>query len=750
MMQRRYSGQHWALLPFVIGIIVGVSVSTVILVRPYTEHITTNVYILGSESNAAGLEPHSLELEERLRKYEKLMEELYPTNHRGTGPRWLAEEAKMKDPVHYSVILSESSPTDMVDILRNTWTRDIPQPNIDYYFPPTSEPSNVDTISNAVRLSADGLFEIQVLKHVCTEKINSTKWYFIGYDTAYVKTLELEAYLLTLEAIQDQLPYMGKPVKRDPLGRLCLPGPGSLLSSQTLSRLCGRVSNCVNVKEELETDCALGECVSKQLPGVQCNKDLNRPQSLFVRFDSTKKGPIIDPKNKNTLRRAFTIYPVADPKLMYNIHQLVVGSRLNASQHFAQELKQTVDQMTSFLPHSKYAYALSTVDVVKSREDVAAWQLINHNRLMEWDSENPSRKLPGFWKSELDSLTSTIMGYLTSLHDDQQLVFSRVVNAYWRLHPLTGMQYIIDFEAKSEVAKGDQAAAAAALIHFSARLSRVYSPPELSPVQPQVKGSKSVTIAIVMTAGQESELQAFMKALEKVLNKDQRLDLIVVKMRTEMDRKTSKKSDSSLETILHFYETRYLRASFKLVSSPYMLSRAHGLALVLHEVKPTDILFLSDLYLSFNASFVDRCRNIPLQGQQVYYPIPFAVGNGTSNNFMSQSGHWLVKSHSVACLYAADVLFSTQQAGGKGIPTEVDMEQLYQGLLGKEYEVVRSVDSGLWKRGPKNSACELDLVGEEQEPCRTVHKCSFGNLQLRTQLSQMLFDHEGRHSEKKF
>lgn len=751
-MQRRYTGQHWALLPFVTGIIVGVSVSTVILVRPYTEQIITNIYILDSEPN--GLESHSLELEERLSKYEKLMAELHPADqHTGTGPRWLADEVKMKGLVHYSIIMTDLTPAaDMVGILQNTWTKDIPQQNVDYYFPPARSPQT-DRILNAVQLSSDKLYEIQALNHICAEKVNSTKWYFIGYDTAYVKTLELEEYLLTLDAIQEQLPYMGKPVRREPLpGRLCLPGPGSLLSSLILSQLCDKVSSCAMSELELETDCALGECVSKQLPDVQCNKDFNRPQSLFVRFDSSRKGPIIDPKNKNTLCRALTIYPVEDSKLMYNIHQLVVGSRLNSSQHFAQELKQTADRMMSFLPHSKTAYALTSIDMAKSREDIAAWQLINHNRLMERDSEDPARKVPGFWNNELNSLTSRIMGYLTSLNDNQQLVFSRVVNAYWRLHPLTGMQYIIDFEAKSEVAKGEQIAAP--LLRFSSHLSRAYSPPELSPVQTQVKSSKRVTIAIVMTAEQESELQTFLKKLEQVLNEDLQLDLIVVKMRTDKDRQASKKPDSSLETILHSYEMRFSKATFTLVSSPYMLSRAYGLALVLREVKPTDILFLSDLYLAFNTSFVDRCRNIPLQGQQVYYPIifaPSASGATTSDNSITfQSGHWLVKSRSVACLYAADVL-STQQAGGKGIPNEVDTDQLYQGLVEKEYEIIRSVDSGLWKRSvPENSACELNLVGEEQEPCRTVHKCSFEKLQLSTQLSQMLFDHEGRHSEKKF
>jgi hypothetical protein len=746
MMQKGYSREHWALLPFLIGVIVGVSVSTVILVRPYTEQIVTNVYIMGGDN---GLEHPNLELEERLSRYEKLMAELHPTENKGTGPKLLADELKMLAPVHYSVILSDS---DMVEILRNTWTKDIPQSNINYYFPPASElPTG---IPNGVQLSTDGLLEIQVLKHVCTEKVNSTKWYFIGYDTSYVKTLELEAYLLTLEAIQDQLPYMGKPVKREPLGRLCLPGPGSVLSSSILSQMCDRVSNCVTAEEKLETDCALGECVSKQLPGVQCNKDFNRPQSLFVRFDSNRKGPIVDSKNKNTLHRALTIYPVVDSKLMYNIHQLVVGSRLNASQHFAQELKQTEDQMKSLLPSSGNEHVLSAIDTVKTREDITPWQLINHNRLMERESDNPARKVPGFWKAELDSLTSVIMGYLVSLPENsQQLVFSRVVNAYWRLHPLTGMQYVIDFEAKSEVTKGEQAAAP--LLRFSVHLFRAYSPPELSPIQPQVHSSKKVVIAIVMTAEQESQLQSFMKRLEHVLNEDQRLDLIVVKMRTEKERQTmTKKSDESLETVLKLYEKRYSTATFKLVSSPYILSRAHGLALALHEVKPTDILFLSDLHLSFNASLMDRCRSIPLQSQQVYYPIPFATSEtipNSSSSLMPQSGHWLVKSHSTVCIYAADVISSMQQTGAKGIPDEVDMEQLYQGLLEREYEVVRSVDSGLLKRGtPENSDCELDLVGEVQEPCKTVHKSSFMKLQLSSHLSQILFDHEGKHSEKKF
>lgn len=753
------SGQHWALLPFVTGIIVGLSVSTVILVRPYTEHIVTNVYI---GAVGPGVDSHSKEVQERLLRFEELMKELHPASHVDTGPRFLAEEVIMKAPVHYAIIVSSEYSSEMIDMLKNTWTGDTSEDKVSYYISTKqdmgkqhhADAAELEMEPNVVKLSEHEHDEIQVLNHMCQHKLNTTKWFFFGYDTAYVKTLELESYLLTLEASQEYLPYLGKPVKRDPVGTVCLPGTGSILSYLALSELCPMLSRCTETKDHRGMDSILGECVIKQLPRVQCNKE-GHPHNLFLKFDGNKKGPVIDPKNKVILDRALTIYPVADPKLMYNVHQLVVSKRLNESQHLAQELKQTVDKMVALLPQAEGEHARFNGETVKSREDIVSWQLINHDRLMIKDSDNPVMKVPGVWKCELDRLTTRAMEYLNSLHEDQELVVSRVMNAYWRLHPLIGMEYIIDFEAKSSHSNEEDNPTST---QFCAFLSRSYNPPEVSPIQPQVRDSKRVTIALVMTAEQMDPFQVFMKGLEQVLSQDQRLDLIVVKMRTEKDHQVFKKpaSDSTLDSILHSYETRFLRASFRVINSPYILSRAHGLALVLHEVKPTDILFLADLYLNFTASFLDRCRSFPLQGQQAYYPLPFAAESQNTTNqghertVTSQIGHWLVKSHGLSCVYAADVLSSVQQKGGKGVPKEVESGELYRSLLEKEYEVIRSVDSDVWRRQPENIACELDLVGEEQDPCEVVHESPYARLKLRTQLSQMLFDHEGKQSEKKF
>ncbi len=752
--QVKASQHHWALLPFVVGIVVGLSVSTVLLFRPpSTEYVVTNVYITDPAA------PEDKKLSDKMQRFEELMRELHPAEAMGTGPKTLAEEVPMKEAVHYSVIMSKKRPPgsgDSMETLKHTWTGDVPQQMVTFYTP-TSYQHDEKINSQAtqkppsiVELSAEEPNEIQVLRHVCEHNINVSKWFYMGYDSAYVKAQELEAFLLTFEAFQGQLSYMGRPVQKEGQDtRVCLSGPGSILSYQVLSQLCHRLTECTKM-ETTEMDSVLGQCVRKLLPDVECSKE-ERPQQLFLWYNGAKtKTPIIDPRNKEVLGRALTIYPVADHKLMYNIHQLVVGRRLNESQHLAQELKQAVEQMRAFLPQTESKFTRNDNQGVNSREDISSWQLINHDRLMTTDGNNPAMKVPGYWKSEMDSLTSQAIEYLSTVQD-RELVFSKLVNAYWRLHPLTGMEYIVDFEAKSP--RSEDGNVPPPPSRFCVTLIRPYSPIEISPIQPQVRDSKRVTTVLVMSGAEIDAFEVFMKRLGAVLDGSQGgLNLLVVKMRSEGET-GAKKSDAAVEATLHSYERKHLRASFSVVPSQYALSRPHGLALALHEVKPTDILFLADLHLSFNASFLERCRALPLQSQQVYYPIPFTVSGPTPNTSTSLSadwGHWLAKSVDVSCIYAADVLSSVQQEGGKGIPKEVDTEELYKNLLEKGYEVIRSVDSSLWKDQGKKGSCELDFVGEINDPCTLDQDYPYKQLRLRTHLSELLFDHEGKHSDTKF
>lgn len=756
--------QHWAVLPFVFGVVVGLSLSTVILIWPYTEHVVNNVFKSSSHHSSQDLD------DERLSRFQELMEELHPASKDSSdhGPQSLAEEVSMKRPVHYALVLSVGHLSETLEVLVNTWTGGLSELEVTYFVLPEEEAGVRSKMgSNVVQLSVAQLEsspEIQVLEHVCKNSINTSKWFFFGTDTVYVKTPELESYLQAHEAAaQGVFSYLGRPVKGK--SKACSSGPGSVLSHSALSELCHDLEPCKS--DLLRTGHVLGECLLQQLPHV---RECHDAQSLFLK---NKRGSIIAPKNAVVLDQALTIYPVEDPKLMYNIHQLVLARRLNNSQHRLQEVKENLDKMSALLPQSEQtSHSLSSEsDDVQSAGDLAPWQLVNDNLLMVQDEDNPAVKVPPLWRAELDAVVAKSITYLhTSQGNQDQMMFSKVINAYWRLHPIAGMEYIVDLETKSsDLAEKTYPLASS---RFLVRLSRMYSAPEANPVQLQVGEPKRVTIAVVLSGGELNVLQNFMKRLEEhVLGQgDQRLDVVIVKMMSEGEgggesyrqkRRAAEEEEASLslEDIMSPYRSHYSRASFRVIESSNLLSRSRGLALVLQESRPTDLLFLSDVFLEFNTAFLERCRHLPIQGQQVYYPIPFAVAGGKTDDsdrsisISPEWGHWLTQSHSLGCISAADVFSSLQQAGEKGMTHEVDSEELYESLVESGYEVIRVLDSGLWKgHDPRKESpsCELDFVGELREDCQVVHEEPYDVIRMQTHLSELLFDHEGAHSSEKF
>lgn len=753
------------MLPFVAGVIIGLAVSTLLLIRPYTESrsVTNNVYInLGQQRHKFGLDP-------RFAEFDRLLEQLHPY---GETIHKLSEEVKIMDPVFYAVVVTDGQSLDNLKAIRNTWAKDIPEADVGFFVPfENTAPMNFEFANkentngvegelykdnSIIKLSKSELLEIQTLKFLCDHKLNNTKWFFISYDNVYVKTHVLEKFLLSMETSQSELSYLGKPIKREPIGRVCMPGPGSVLSYSMLSELCPKLDTCLKLQDHLETECVLGECVRKQLPSVQCVKE-GTPHELFLKFEKGKRGSIVDPRNKKPLENSLTVYPITDPKLMYNVHQLVTSKRLNNSQHEIQELKMTVDRMSERLPQTdiKSYHDKESNDVISSEDDVAAWKLINHNMLMSCVENNPASKIQTLWKNELDILSSKAMEYLNSREEDTYS-FKRMVNVYWRVNPLLGTEYILDFEVKLKGTESDYNAPSKS---FRTTLTRLYNEPEGNPILPGADTSRHVCIGVLVTSDLVEKFQGFMSMLEKVLEENQRFDLIVVEMRSTTETHHRSNSLMSPKSIVSLYENKYPKASFKVIDSPNILSRSHGISLLVRELRPNDLVFISDLDLEFDTSFLARCRNYPLQGRQVFFPIPFskmdpslvASMNHTmlQNTITQHSGHWLVNSYSTTCIYAVDILSNVQQDDFKGIPNEINMAEVYSMLVKKGYEVIRGADKGLKRLHSSERVCELDFYGEQQEPCSSPQG-TYEKLYLKTQLSVLLLDHEGEHAHKKY
>ena len=724
--QRR---QHWALLPFVAGVLLGLAVSTIILIRPDTVTIN-NVHRVG-------------ERQDQNEQFHRFLEEL-AKQERAT--QRLSEEMTMKQTVYYAVMLTD---TTSMDIIKNTWAREMGPAEIGFFV--SSEHSqNIDTIK--ISSSTEEL-EIETLKYICNNQMNETKWFFLSYGNVYVKREQLEKYLLSLETMPGDIGYLGKPIKRESsIGGVCMAGPGSVLSQSILSQLCPRLNKCSPPQGILEPGCVLGECVRKQLPSVQCAKDV-KLHKQFLNFDEKTKGNILDPKNKNAFDKALTIFPVEDPKLMYNIHEAVLSKRLNNSQEAVQELKRSMDHMMDLLPPTEIRLYNERVksDVMLVEDDVIPWKLISSNLLMSCVEKNPAIKIHSLWKEELELLSRKSIDYVNS-REDEEYTFKRIVNAYWRLDAQLGTEYVIDFETKLAGMESDYSSPTN---RFRASLLRQFNDPEVNPVIQQVDTARHISIGVLVSNDLTERFEHFMSNFEETLKLDQRFDLLAVHMKGAS---TEQENYNQVDKIISSYSNKYPQANFKVLKSPHKLSRSHAISLLVQELRPNDLVFLSDLDLQFDYQFLNRCRSYPIQRQQVYFPIPFAqidpaMLTATSHtqlhdSITPHSGHWLVDSYNVACLYAIDILSVLQQEEAISVD-EINVKDLYSKFVKNGYSIVRSADKGLRKLYSEYRNCELDYHGEYYEQCQSLPD-SYERLYLKTQLSVLLLDHEGEHAHKKY
>ena len=475
--------------------------------------------------------------------------------------------------------------------------------------------------------------------------------------------------------------------------------------------------------------------------------------------DSDVQGSLTEKENAHKLESALTVYPISDAKMMYTIHQSVVGRRLNATQHKMHSLKWGLDRMTELLPHSDQSLHSSYkqhINVV-STDDVVSWNLVNRDVLLSEDENTPTRNIPSVWRSELEAMMEKAVQYL-NVKDETHHFYKRIVNAYWRVDPMVAIHYIIDFESS----KPDQEDKSSVQINrHRITFTRTLNPPEVSPPLSLTSSHQQVTITVCFTSEHLERLQQFMRRLEVVLEHDQRIHLVAVQMRSPNEKQKSRKSQNVIDAkaILSLYQTKYPSASFTLLESQALLSRSHSIAMVLRESRPSEVLFLADLDFDFDGGFLDRCRSLPIQGQQVYFPIVFSLTNPTflaslnhtvmEGTVSQHTGHWMVPSYSAACVYAADLLALSTQSDLKGMLNEVDIVEVYRVLMERGYEVVRAPDKQLKRVYSMGRTCDLDLVGLTHDSCK-IRGNSHESEYLQTQLSALLFDHEGVHSDNKY
>lgn len=262
---------HWALMPLVAGVLIGMAFSTVFLVQPYTS--ITNIYL--------ELPPEREDPASRLSEVRRMLNHLGAAH--SSGAARLADEASVKDPVYYAVVMNRRHSADQLRVLRDTWTKPVAWRRVGYYIPLETEGDDgakdeelEDAHYGEIQSREEGHvsvvelanthsdFYVDVLSHVCRKKLNDTKWFLLAGDDVYVKTPALEARLRQFENIPG-FGYIGRAQSDGGVAdRECLLGPGIIMSRTVLAELCPHIQSCSDLTAARQGE-AVGRCITRSL-----------------------------------------------------------------------------------------------------------------------------------------------------------------------------------------------------------------------------------------------------------------------------------------------------------------------------------------------------------------------------------------------------------------------------------------------------------------------------------------------------
>lgn len=227
--KRKYSpAQQWRPLPYLVGLMAGIVLSTMVLVRPDKRYIN-NVYVMISVDS------------DRTIKSEKfLSEDLMKLETKALSLPALSDQVGLKEPINYVIIRHSEK-----DISRPIWAADVTQLNI--YLPTNKQEldGNVDIISKSMTVTqfhtnVPKLASLVVLWRLCKGTFKKSHWVLFGPSNIYVNTVGLEKYLTGLDS-SEPIWLVGLA----PNNKTCVWDSGMVFSYGTLKLVCPAINKCI-------------------------------------------------------------------------------------------------------------------------------------------------------------------------------------------------------------------------------------------------------------------------------------------------------------------------------------------------------------------------------------------------------------------------------------------------------------------------------------------------------------------------
>ena len=284
-----------------------------------------------------------------------------------------------------------------------------------------------------------------------------------------------------------------------------------------------------------------------------------------------------------------------------------------------------------------------------------------------------------------------------------------LTGGYVRYNPTRGHEYIIDASyidtCSNCVAKP-----------FSRRVSFVQVPSEPIGLL-DIATSNRVVHIVVPISNVNKRFSEFMDNFEQAfLRHGDPVHLVFV---------VYQEDTTELEKTLKHYRSQHTSAMITLIHGEGHFSRGRALHHGISSLDNNDLVFICDVDITIERSFMDRCRCNTIQGQRVFYPVVFKLYDTryshTKNSksgkpsIHRQSGHWFYYSYGMLCIFKSDYT----AVGGLDIQIEgwgLEDVMLYEAILKAKLEVLKAPDPSLVHRWHE-SHCPESLSPKQHSDC---------------------------------
>ena len=294
-------------------------------------------------------------------------------------------------------------------------------------------------------------------------------------------------------------------------------------------------------------------------------------------------------------------------------------------------------------------------------------------------------------KKEMNEVMDTALDILNKNNDGKKYTRYDLAQGYTRNDKTMGTQYELYFATKEKKH-----------VYQHIQLFRPFAPVQQVQVQMFDKRNEWINL-IVPLSGRTDTFKQFMEMfIETCIQTDQRVFLTVVYFGEE-GKEEAKEILEKAATENHYSHYKFIERSDKFSRGIGLLAGAEDWD------QGNTLLFFCDVDITFEASFLDRCRLNTAPGSKVYYPIVFSLYNPEivySDEkeipywrdqlvLTRNSGFWRTFGFGMTCLYRSDFLFM------RGFDTSIqgwgfEDVKLYRKFVQSNLDVVRAPDGGIF------------------------------------------------------